>query len=266
MLKKHLATLVLATAGVWAGQSAQGAFQLLQFAPTPLSPSIPEFSWTGPGGNFVDAAGSHGNGDGALAAQTAPGLEVDTPLTVLSPAGSGGVVNPDNSTTFSDVTLVLSSSTNSLTYKDAGAEVSTVLNEAFQSLSDGSFIMTATDGTTVLLTGSISENSISIPLSSSSSGFEGGVVTYTGGLIFNAMQAAGFGTSGDTSISMTTVDGSDIGVNFNPAEASGILGEAPATVSPFDANATGVFDVTPEPASLGLVVMAAILGGRRRKV
>lgn len=270
MLKKHLATLVLATAGFWVTGSAQGAFQLLQFQPIPVSPPIPEFSWTGPGGNFIDAAGAHGNGDGTLpvANQTAPGLEIDTPLTINAAASTGIQHNADGSTTFYDASMTLSDSPtlatpNNATFLDTGAVVAG--GNAYQTMSDGTFTITATDGTTILLQGTISQNTLTVPLGGSSSGFEGGVVTYTGGLLFNALTNGGFGLTGDTSISMTTVTGQPIGVTYDPNVLAS-AGIAPATISAFDANATGVFDVVPEPASLGLVALVAVIGGRRRRV
>jgi hypothetical protein len=75
-------------------------------------------------------------------------------------------------------------------------------------------------------------------------------------LIYNALIAAGYSPSGDTSISMTTVDGNPISVNLNTP-----------SIGAFNANATGVFDVNvPEPASLGAVALVAVLGCRRRRV
>jgi hypothetical protein len=71
-------------------------------------------------------------------------------------------------------------------------------------------------------------------------------VTYTGGLIFNALVLAGGSVSGNSmSISMT-----DVTPTF------GIAGDG--FLRDFTANATGLFNATavPEPTSLTLLVMA----------
>lgn len=241
--------------------TSHGAVQLIQFQPNPVSPTLPEFSWTGPGGNFVDNTGSHSDGTAGV-----PGLQIDTPLVVAAPVTAGETIDAFGSH-FRDAAITLSSSTNLATFQDTGAGI--LGGQWFQTLTNGSFTITATDGT-VLLTGNVSGNFFGSSLASSSAGFNGGTVAYTGGLIYNALVASGGVPTGDMSVSMTKINNTG-----NPSnDAIGVtqtgpvdpFGQAPATVSAFDADATGVFDVLsiPEPASLGVLAVVGLFLPRRR--
>jgi hypothetical protein len=261
-----MASSLLAVSSVHAAVQTQ----LLQFEPTPVSPGLAEFSLVGPAAgaqSFVTSPGSFGNGDGNLAPslQTPGGLQVDTPLNVVAPATAGETIDASGSH-FYDVTMSFSAPTGAPSLASTGAFVllNPSLNLAVQQFTDGFFTMTATDGT-VLLTGTVQENSISSPLTSTSSAFQSALVTYTGGAIFTALQQATSATTGSASISMTSLDGPVV-ANF-VGTGVGVLGAAPATINPYDSNGTGVFDVAnlPEPSSLGIVLMAGTMGLRRRR-
>lgn len=266
----RLSAAIMATS-LFSMGSAHGAVisQLLQFEPIPVSPGLAEFSMVGPVGGpqaFVAGLGSLGNGDGNAApiTQTPGGLEVDTPLIINSLPGESVDAN---GTHFYDVTMTLTSPTGAPGIAATTADVYPGLNLATQNLASGDFTMYATDGTTVLLTGTFQNNSITSPLSSTSASFNSAIVTYTGGAIFTAMQSAGYALSGSASISMTTLDGPVHANITGPTVGSGLLAFAPATINPYDANATGVFDVTsvPEPASMSMLLIAGSLGLRRRR-
>jgi len=243
--------MAVAVSGVLMLASAShAAFQIVQFSPQPISSGLGEFSWAG--NVYTTAPGSTGNGDGNLpiAAQTPGGLEVDTPLTVLAPAGSGEIIDL-NGSHFFDVTLSVQG------LVGAGATFIPGFG-AIQLLTNGSFSFNATNGVP-LLTGTLTNNSITVPQGSTSSGYQSATVTYTGGLIWaNFLALYGPQAPGSASISMTSLDGP---IGIVPAIAFG-----PTTVLPFDADATGVLDTPfPEPASLSLVGAAGLLALRRRR-
>jgi hypothetical protein len=248
------------------GAVAHGAFEIVQFEPGPVSPNIPEFSWTGPGGNFVTGAGVVGNGDGNLpeAAQTPGGLELDSPLPV--PGIPNSTIDVNNDTHFFDVTMTLSSDTVAADLHDTGGGVLAGSN-AIQPLSSGTFTFVTTPSVVgqapvVLLTGTLSQNALTVPEGSTSSGFQTATVTYTGGAILNALNG-GTPITGSASISLVSLDG-PIVINQGAAIFGNIF---EATINPFDANADGVFDVPniPEPASVGILAAAGMLSMRRRR-
>lgn len=265
--------VMVASSLLISGAAAHGAFQIIQFEPTPVSPTLPEFSWTGPAGNFQTGAGVVGNGDGDLAvpAQTTGGLQVDSPLPV--PGVPNSTIDASG-THFFDVTMHLSSDT-------VPADLAAIANtgivaggNAIQPLSSGTFSLYTTPavdspaqiaaGPILLLSGTLTNNSLTVPLTSTSAGFQTATVTYTGGAILNALNG-GSPISGSASISLVSLDGI-IGVNYDPN--SPILpGIFAGTIQPFDANATGVFDTpnVPEPASIGLIAAAGLMGLRRRR-
>ena len=251
---------------------------MLQLQPIPVSPALPEYSWNGPGGNFVTGPGVVGNGDGDLPAnaQTPPGMELDTPLFV--PGVPNSVVTA-NGTVFLDATMTFSSVNANGGFttdlSDNGAFLLIPTNEATQRLTDGDFAIYSTPATdspaqlaagpVLLLSGHLSKNTISVPVGGTSAGFESTTVTYTGGAILNALLAAGGVNTGSASISLISLDG-DIGVIDGTPIVAGLADNA--TILPFDANASGVFDtpsIVPEPASMGIIAMAGLMGLRRRR-
>jgi len=241
-------TAILAMA-ILVGGSARAA-ELLNFKPIPISPSSPEFSWTA-GPNLIEGPGSVSNGDGTLptAAQTPGGLQVDTPF--LIPGVPGSQVNVA-STSFFDCTFDLTG------FAANGAAIPAAGN-ILQFVNAGSFTISSTTaggGPLLLLSGTISGSTIVGPNGGNAGAFfTSTTVTYTGGLIFNAMIAAnGTPNNGDVSISFN-----DVTPPFSIAP-SGFM-------APFDANATGLFryvENIPEPTSLALMSLVG-LGIMRRK-
>ena len=270
MLNKRMVKVALAAFSVTAlcgiAQAAPSV-QLLQFEPTPVSPGVPEFNWTGPGGVYVDGPGSHLNGDGNLPvpAQLSPGLQVDTKLIVPAPAGSGELIDA-NGSHFYDADLRIFGPNGQPGLNDTGGFYFPNINQAVQTLSDGSFVLTATDGATVLLTGTFTSNTITIPLGGTSSGYQSSTVTYTGGVILAAALAANEGGPGSGSVSMVTPAPITVNIGAPVAGTGGFIDSA--TVNAFSADATGVLNTTliPEPASLSLLSLGALgLFGRRQR-
>lgn len=221
----------------------------------PTTNTLPEFTFDGT--TFMTGPGSIGNADGVLPlpAQTAPGLQFDSPFTILGIPGS--TVNIDGSTDFYDCSLMLGG------LAVSAPAVSTPLGfglvQLSQPLGNGAFTVLSTDPdgaggltSTVLLTGLI-ENAVITGLQGSSAGVTfSASITYTGGPLWTA---SGYTQDGDFSWSLTGITPT-LSINGG----TGFL-------SAFDANATGLFDaVVPEP-TLALAGMAA--GGlmmlRRRR-
>src|SRR5437868_6590739 len=92
-----------------AASSIASASTLVNYKPTPVSPTTPEFLFQGGAvPSLQTGPGSIGNGDGQLpeANQTAPGLESDTPFII--PGVPGSIVDPVAGTTnFYDTSLLL---------------------------------------------------------------------------------------------------------------------------------------------------------------
>ncbi|HEV8291629.1 MAG TPA: PEP-CTERM sorting domain-containing protein, partial [Tepidisphaeraceae bacterium] len=244
----------LAIAAVCYFSPATFAALLVDFKSLPISPSDPEVRWT-PSGLVAApfANGSQGNGDGLnpIAAQTVGGLIIETPLTIVAPA-QGGSINLLNggSTTFSDVTLILSNFNSS----GPAAELSGLLD---QPMGPGFFKLQSTSqgvgGPVDLLVGTIGSGNISGIKNSDSGSVLSGDVTYTGGLILDALnqslgKAPGTPAAGGSlSFSLLDID--------NKLTINGTTGR----LSDFSANATGQFGtpVVPEPASLLLLALGA---------
>jgi len=247
--------IAMAIAALCCFSPAAFAALLVDFKSLPISPSDPEVRWT-PSGLVAApfANGSQSNGDGLLpiSAQTVGGLIIETPLTIIRP-DLGGSINPLNggSTTFSDVSLILSNFNSS----GNASETAGLLN---QPMGPGFFKLQSTSqsvgGPVDLLVGTIGSGNISGIKNSDSGSVLSGDVTYTGGLILDALnQSLGKApgtpaTGGSLSFSLLDID--------NKLTINGTTGR----LSDFSANATGQFGtpVVPEPASLSLLALGAI--------
>jgi len=244
-----------AAAALCAISSWASAATIVDFKPTPVSPTIPEFQFSRALGGgvpvFRGALGSTSNNDGNLLIQnqTAPGLDSETPFLLVGPGSLQDVVA--NTTHFFDSTLVFTAGlqANALAINAGGVFV--------QPLSPGSFELRSTGpGSILLLSGNITAATFITGIGNAGAVFSSQDVNYTGGIIFNALAANGGTVNGNSmSISMT-----DVSPNFGIA-VDGYLAD-------FTANATGLFNansLVPEPTSLTLLVMAfgALLLRRR---
>ena len=254
LLRRRVGLVALAIAALCCFSPSAFAALLVDFKALPISPSDPEVKWNISGLVAAPTAnGSQGNGDGLMpiANQTVGGLIIETPLTVNAPL-QGGSINAANggSTTFSDVTLILSNFNSS----GAATEFNGLLD---QPLGPGFFQLKSTPqsvgGPVDLLVGSINSAHISGIKNADSGSVLSGDVTYTGGLIANALNSAqghAVGTpipGGSLSFSLLDID--------NKLTINGTTGR----LSDFSANATGQFGtpVVPEPASLSLLAIGA---------
>jgi hypothetical protein len=229
---------------------------VMQFAPNPPSPGLPEFLWTGPGGNLVTGPGAVGNGDGDLgiAAQTPGGLEVDTPFVI--PGIPNSTIDVSG-THFYDVTLSLSSGYSPGDLQDKGAVILVALNEVDQPMTNGSFQMWTTPAADIpgqlpvlLLNGTMTNNSIAFVLGGTSADYQSQQVTLTGGAIDSAANAAWGGVYACSwEIGLTTT--SPIGVaDLGPIIPGGV-----------DYAAVDAFSATsevPEPTPMSVLTAAAI--------
>jgi hypothetical protein len=227
---------------------------LVDFKSLPISPSDPEVRWTTSGLIAAPQAnGSQGNGDGLtpIASQTVGGLIIETPVTINRPDLGGSInLGNSNSTTFSDVTLTLAN----FNSNGNAVELNGLLN---QPLGPGFFQLKSTPAgtspSTNLLVGNINSANISGIKNSDSGSVLSGDVTYTGGIIADALNTAlghAIGTpipGGSLSFSLLDID--------NKLTINGTTGR----LSDFSANATGQFGtpVVPEPASISLLALGA---------
>jgi len=260
-----LATAALAAiAAIGLSASIASAFTLVDYKPGPVSPNLPEFTFSGPVGApfFRTGPGAVGNGDGILspANQTAGGLDAETPFIINGVPGSQVDFNA-GTTLFWDTTLTF---LNGFTANAPAVNLNSP-NPAgpfFQSLAGGNFELRSTTGL-LLLAGNVSTASFISGSNGGGSGsgaeFNAGGVNYTGGLIFNALvtQAGAAAALGNgMSIAMT-----DVLPQFAIDPADGFLRD-------FNANGTGLFNtnIVPEPATIGLVALSGIgLLSRRRR-
>jgi len=220
------------------------AATIVDFKPNPVSPTTPEFQFSRALGGgvpvFRGALGSTSNNDGALLIQnqTAPGLDSETPFILAGPGSVNDFVA--GTTHFYDSSLQFTGGLQANAPAINGGGV------FIQPLSPGSFQLLSTGPAPILLlSGNITAATFIAGTGNAGAVFSSQDITYTGGIIFNAMVANGIPVSGNSmSISMT-----DVTPNF------GIAGDG--FLSDFSANATGLFNAVPEPTSLTLLALAA---------
>ncbi len=229
------------------------AATIVDFKPLPVSPTTPEFVFSRALGGgipvFREGPGSTGNADGVLPLvnQTPGGLLVETPFVIFGVPGSQLAAT---STLFFDSTLTFTGGL------QANAPALNAGGAFIQQLSPGSFDLLSTDPDGIgpllpqlLLRGNINSASFIVGAGDSGAVFNASGINYTGGLIFNALAAAG-GSLNNNSMSISMVD---------VAPPFGIAGDG--FLNDFNTNATGLLNATdlgvPEPASMTLVLLAA---------
>jgi hypothetical protein len=273
MCKFRKAVLFAAGLVLGGGVLGNGVFaragSLLTFEASPTSPGLPEVIWTNtPLPQLIAGPGAVGNDDGTLPPfqQSPGGLEIQTPLSITAP-GSHPLIG--GGTEVDDVTLVL---TNFLATAPASSQGGGVLVQRFapgdlENFGSFSLLSDDPDGSdggqpTVLLSGRVTGGSITALNGGDSGSVLSADVTYTGGAIFDALQASGGATTGSLSWSIldatSLLDGSP-SITINPA--TGFL-------VPFSANATGLFSVSvPEPTTAAVMGVSALgMLARRRRV
>jgi hypothetical protein len=217
------------------------AESVLNFQPSPISAGVPEFIYTGGATGHLQAGpGSVGNGDGALplASQTAGGLFISTPFVI--PDAIAGKEFTGSTTNFYDVTMTLSGF--------AAASPSFMFGgNIVQSLSNGSFSMTATDGT-LLLTASATDAIITRSPDNEQGSIISATISYTGGVISSYVQPT------PASMSFTLIASPTKGTTTN------------GYLDAFQADATGQFSgikavSVPTPAAVWAGVVLMVLLG-----
>jgi hypothetical protein len=239
---------------VW-GSATGAAAAIVDFKPTPTSASMPEFVFDRAlgGGTPVFRAGlgatSNNDGNLPIANQTAPGLDAETPFILAGPGALNDLIA--GTTHFLDSSL-------QFTGLAANAPAIFAGGTFVQPLSSGTFQLLSTGPAPVLLlSGNIAGSVTLTGVGNAGAVFSASTVTYTGGIIFNAMVANSHNVNGGSfSISMV-----DVSPNF------GIVGDG--FLGDFNANATGLFSEVPvpEPAMLSALLPAAgalLRLGRRR--
>jgi len=231
--------------------ASYGAFiggELVNFRPLNGSPALDEIGWTG--SQLVQRPGSVGNNDGTLPPdqQTPGGLNIQTPLKIVdgfgNPYPGSTITTADNSTTFYDVTL-------QVTGLSAVGNPGNFGGLVYQWLGSGTFTFLST-GTTpqTLLTGTIDDAVVVGLLNQTTGSIQSSTVTYTGGLIKDALVAAG-GTLTDASLSWSIL---------NVSGGLKVVGTGSlATLQSFGADMTGQFNALPEPATLCLMGLGAVV-------
>ena len=232
-----------AGAVVCALSALASAATIVDFKPSPVSPTTPEFQFSRALGGgvpvFRGALGSTSNNDGNLPIQnqTAPGLDTETPFILAGPGALNDLVA--GTTHFLDSSLQFTGGLQANAPAINGGGI------FIQPLSPGTFQLLSTGPAPVLLlSGNITAATFIAGTGDAGAVFSSQDVVYTGGIIFNAMVANGIPVGGNSmSISMT-----DVAPNF------GIAGDG--FLSDFNANATGLFNAVPEPTSLTLLAIA----------
>ena len=222
----------------WASAST-----IVDFKPNPVSPTTPEFQFSRALGGgvpvFRGALGATSNNDGNLPIQnqTSPGLDSETPFILAGPGSVNDFIA--GTTHFYDSSLQFTAGL------QANAPAINAGGVFIQPLSPGSFqLMSTGPAPILLLSGNLTAASFIAGAGNAGAVFSSQDVTYTGGIIFNALVASGGAVNGNSmSISMT-----DVIPNFAIA-GDGFLAD-------FTANATGLFNAVPEPTSLTLLAIA----------
>lgn len=252
-----------AALGLCLAASSADAALLVDFRPEPISPNQFEFSLSGL--NLEEASGALGNGDGAAdpTLQTPGGLFMQTPFNIptilgLPVAAFGGVAGPagtvfyDTSLTFDDLNL------------NGPATRTEIIPGSLYILSQnhvsGRFTLTTTDpagptGSQVLLTGTIGIAALTGAEGGNAGDVQSNTITYDGGLIYDALVAAGGTATGSMSLTLT-----DTSAPFQQGPVEGLQG--------FSAHMTGLFSTpaVPEPATMSVLALAMVrLLARRRR-
>jgi hypothetical protein len=204
---------------------------------------------------FQAGPGSVGNGDGNLlpGSQSAPGLELKTPLTINDPAVFyGRTLNADGSTTFYDTTLVMTNLTASTIAQQIN--VGGILFD-FQTLGSGTFsIYNSAPGgfisgnSVLLLQGTITTSTINGLDATTTGSVLSNTVTYTGGVIYNALIAHnGNPNGGSATFNLSLLPGSTFAIS-----GSNML--------PFNATGQAIFNVVaiPEPGTMALAAIGGL--------
>lgn len=226
---------------------------IVSFSAIPPTPGFPELAFNGSGLHV--GTGAQGTGDGNLpvSSQVAGGLEINTPFNVPFVAGRGQTNNVGGSTTFFDVTLTLSGLSPSAPATTTGPLIA-------QPLNGGTFDLYSTAAYpslgTLLLSGTFGSATIDAISPSQSGAVLSNAVTYTGGLIYDAILAGGH------------IVPSTSGFSFS-LNSSTNFSQGATFLNGFTADATGLFsaNVVPEPASVILFGLGAIglIGVARRR-
>lgn len=266
MNSKAYIGLVSAAAALGLSAAAQAAL-LVDFKPIPTDDKFELIYDAVPSGGVARElyAGPGATGDGSFT--TTGGLTIEASgfpgLVPVDPALLPSVQLETNSTLFHDVTLVLS---NLKEDKVSGLSETPIFGVGTlytQPLEDGGFELWSwnnpadVNGPELLLKGNVDNAVISGLAGSPSGAVLSAQITYTGGLIYQALVAKGGQTTGDLSWSLLDITPKITKVAGNPP----LLGD-------FSANATGQFSspAIPEPASVGLLAISMVgLAARRRR-
>jgi hypothetical protein len=254
MHHRCLATLLacVCLAGVSGSVKAE---TILNYAPNPASPLLAELTWNGT--TLSEGPGAVSSGDGNLgtsATAAAPGLLISVPFLITGVPGS--TVGPSG-TTFFDSTLDLTSGfTAPIGVAGWAANFSGFV---IQPLGAGAFEIRSsnvTGGNKLLLSATTDDATISGLNGTGAASVLSATVTYTGGLIYNAMVAAGYDIVGELSWSL---------IDVSPSLA---INTSTHHLRSFSANATGLLSsqfVAPEPSSLAVLMLvgAGVLLRRR---
>ncbi len=253
---RNLTIIAAGVVALAASGSAHAAALLVDFKPVPSPSGIPELRWSG--GALEEAFGAVGDGGFA----TAGGLQIETPFNlslpgdpVVGPYAGGWAPSGSGSTLFYDVTLNLtdiSSAGPALTVPLGGG-----MTHLFQFLTEGEFELLSydpagVDGPVLLLAGTIADANINGRVGVNSADFKAFNVTYTDGIIYDALASAigavGPISLGEASISLLPLTG--VGTS-----ASTTVGLSGGQLRPFDASITGQFStpIIPEPSAAALL-------------